>query len=68
MAELLDSLAGRTRFRIPFEQYLVALCSRPEVTCDVILGVFVGRVVPGNHVKFGNPRLKLSREIPPEAL
>ena len=35
---------------------------------DVISGRFVGSVVPNNHVKFGDPRLNRSREMPPEAV
>ena len=41
---------------------------RPEMASDVISGRFVGPVAPDNRVKFGDPRLKLSREIPPEAV
>ena len=52
---------------ITFVQYLIAFCSRPEENSDVTSSKFVGPVVPDNHVKFGDPRLILSREIPPKA-
>ena len=35
---------------------------------DVISGRFVGAVVPDNRVKFGDPRLNSSGEIPPKAV
>ena len=54
--------------RITLVQNLIAFCSRPEVTCDVISGSFVGPVVPDNRVKFGDARLNCSQEIPPEAV
>ena len=54
--------------RISFVQYLIAFCSQPEVTSDIISSRFVGQVVPDNRVKFGDPpRLSHSGEIPPEA-
>ena len=70
MAELFDSFPGRTRFRlrISFVQYLVAFCSRPEVTSDVMSNRFVGPVVPDNRVIFGDPGLNLSQEIQHEAV
>ena len=49
-------------------QYLTAVCNRPEATSDVISGRFVGPVVPDKSVKFGDPRLNLSRDITPEAV
>ena len=67
MAELLDSLAGLV-LRTTFVQYLFAFCSRPETTSEVISGRFGGPIVPETHVKFGDPRLNPSREIPPEAV
>ena len=50
--------------RITFVQYLIAFSRRPGAitTGDVMSGTFVGPVVPDNHVKFGDPRLKLYRE------
>ena len=53
---------------ITFVQYLTAFCSQLEETSDVISGRFVGPVVPDNRMKFGDPRLSLSQEIPPEAI
>ena len=46
-------------------QYLVAFCSRPEGTSDVISGRFVGQTVLEKCVKFGYPRFNRSREFPP---
>ena len=54
--------------RITFAQYLIAFCSRLEPTMDVISGRLMGPDVPDNRVKFGHPRIKLSRAIPPEAI
>ena len=54
--------------RTTFVQYLIAFCSRLEATSAVISDRFVGTVVPGNHVKFGDHRLNFSQEILPEAL
>ena len=48
--------------------YLIEFCSRPEATSDFISGTFVRTVVIDNFVKLGDPRLKRSREIPPEAV
>ena len=67
MAELFDYLTDRTRFTHHFVQHLIVFCSRPEATSDVISGGFVGPVVPDNCMKFGDPRLNLSLEIPPQA-
>ena len=67
MAELFDSLAGRPVLRTTFVQHLIAFCSRPEVTCDVMFDRSVEPVVPKNCLKFGEPGLNLSREILPEA-
>ena len=64
VAKLCDYLTGRPVLRTPCVQYLIAFWSRPEETR------FVMPVVPDSRVKFGYPRLNLSREIhlqPPEA-
>ena len=53
--------------RNTFVQYLFAFYSRPEATSDVISDTFVGPVISDNRVKFGDPRINLSREIPPDA-
>ena len=53
---------------ITFVQNLIAFYSRPEASSNVVSGRFVGPVVPKKHVKFGDPRLNLSREIPPQAV
>ena len=58
----------RPVLHITFVQYLIAFCGRLEVMSDAISGRFVGAVVPDNHVKFGDPRLNRSQEIPPEAV
>ena len=67
MAELSDSLVGRTRFT-HFCKYLVALCSWPETASDVMSGTFVGPIVHDKLVKFGDLGLNCSREIPPKAV
>ena len=54
--------------RITFVQYLIAFCSRTEVTSDVISDRILRSVVPDKGVKFGDPRLNCSLEIPPEAV
>ena len=53
---------------ITFVQYLIAFCSRPRETRDVIFGKLVGPFIPEKLVKFGDPRLDRSREIPPKAV
>ena len=65
---LLFFLLARPVLRITFVQYLIAFCSQPEATSDVISGVFVGSVIPDNRVKFGDHRVNLSGEIPTEAV
>ena len=67
MAELFDSLSGRTRLRT-FVEYLVVFCSRPETASDIISGRLVGPIVCDKRLKFLDPRLNHSREIPPEAV
>ena len=54
--------------RITFGQNLIAFCSRPEETSDVISGIFVGLVVSDDCMKFGDLRINLSRDITPEAV
>ena len=49
-------------------QYLIALCCRTETASDVVSGRFVLPVVRDKRVKFRDPRLNCSREIPPEAV
>ena len=58
---------ARPVLRITFVEYLIAFCSRLEVMSDVISVSFVGPEGPENRVKFGDPRLKSSREILNEA-
>ena len=67
MAELFDSLSGRSRFA-DFMQYLVKFYSRPKAASDVISGKFVGPIVLDKYVKFHDPSLNYSREIPPDAV
>ena len=70
MARLFDSLAYRTRFThccAIFNCKVIAFGSRIEVISGVISSTFVGPIVPDKHVKFCDPRLNRSREIPPEA-
>ena len=66
VADIFDSLATELVLRTTFVHYLIAFCSRPEATGDVISGKYMRPVVLDNHVKFGDPRLNRSREIPPE--
>ena len=47
-------------------QYLVAFCNPNGKGIDVISGSFVGPIVTDKRVKFPDPRLNRSREIPPE--
>ena len=49
-------------------QYLAAFYNQPERASDVISGTLVRQIVLEKCVKFGPPRLNLSREIPPEAI
>ena len=63
MAELFDSLAGRTRFTHHFCVVFNGIFHPTAATSNVISGKFVGPAVPDKHVKFGD-----SREIPPEAV
>ena len=49
-------------------QYLITFCSRPEAAGNVISDLFVGPVVHEKCVKFHDPSLNRSREIPPEAV
>ena len=63
MAELFDSLSRQTHF----VQYLITFCSQPEAAGVVISGLFVWPVVLDKYVKFHDPSLNRSREIPSEA-
>ena len=49
-------------------QYLVTFCSRPDRDSDVISSKLVGPIVYDTFVKFRDPRLNRSPEIPPEAV
>ena len=54
---------------ISFVRYLIAFCSRPQATNDVISGRFERSVISDKLVKFGDPHsLNLSQEIPHEAV
>ena len=59
--------AGRPVSRVTFVTYLVTFCSRLEAPSDVLWSVCVGLVIPDKRLKFGDPRLNPSREIPSEA-
>ena len=63
-ATFCESGLNRTRIILLFGRpdpftYLIAFCSRPEATSDVISSRFVGPVVPDNRLKFGDPRINL---------
>ena len=45
---------------------LIAFCTQPEATSDVISGKFVRLIVHDKCVKFSDPRLNCSQEIPPD--
>ena len=51
-----------------FVQYLITFCSRSETVGEVISGMVIGPVALDKHVKFHDPNLNRSREIPPEAV
>ena len=51
-----------------FGQYLIVFCSRLEAVSDVVSGRFVRPFVPFKCLKFRDPRLNYSREIPFEAV
>ena len=51
-----------------FVQYLIAFCSRKETASDVTSCRFVGPIVPNKQVKFRDPWLNRSQEIPPEVV
>ena len=67
MAELCDSLRTAPILRT-FVQYLIAFCSRPETAGDVLSAIFVRMIVRDKFVKFRDPGLNRSWEIPPEAV
>ena len=67
MTELFDSLAGRTPFTY-IMQYLIAFCSRPEVTSGVLSCRFVKPIVLDECVEFRDSRLNRYREFPPVAI
>ena len=50
-----------------FAQHLIALCSLHEAAGDVISSRCVWPIVPDKRVKFRDPRLNRSQEIPLEA-
>ena len=60
-ASMLPTPVSRTFMQIGF-------CNRPETDSDVISGTFVGPIFPDKPVKFCDPYLNRSREIPPEAI
>ena len=64
MTELFDSLAGRTHFTGHFcPLFNFILQQTGSNYSDVISSEFLGTVIADKHVKFGGPRLNLSREI-----
>ena len=50
------------------QSYLIAFCGRPDIASDVVSCRFVRLIVQDKLIKFRNPGLNLSREIPPEAI
>ena len=51
-----------------FVQCLIAFCSRRETAGKVVSGAFLEPIVHDVQVKFRDPRLNRSGEIPPEAV
>ena len=51
-----------------FVQYLITFFSRLEAVSYIISGIFVVPVVLDKHLKFHDPSLNRSREIPPVAV
>ena len=64
---IIQLLTGRTRFT---HFYAVFNCILQPIVAasDLISGIFVGPIVPDKPVKFHDPCLNQSREIPPEAV
>ena len=52
------------QFCVLFVQYLIIFCYQPEAASDVISDIFVALVVLDRHVKFYDPSLNHSGEIP----
>ena len=50
-----------------FVQYWITFCSRPQAASDIVSGTFVSLVVLVKRVKFHDPCLNRSWEIPREA-
>ena len=67
MGELFDSLAGRSSFTRHFCPVFNCILQPTGRTSNVLSSKFVGPVIPDNRVKFGDPRINLSREISHEA-
>ena len=67
MVELFDSLSCLTHFA-HFCQFLIAFCSQLEAASDVISCRFVRLMFHDTCVKFHDPCLNRSWEIPPEAV
>ena len=63
ISSLLAVLGLRT-----FSQYLIAFWSRPEAANGVTSDKFVRPIVPDKCIKFCDPCLNRSREIPLEAV
>ena len=68
MAELFDSLAGRTRFTHHFCAVFNCILQPTGSNERRPIRQICGPVASDNRVKFGDPRLDLSQEIPPEAV
>ena len=62
MAELFDSLPTGPVIRI-FMQYSTTSSSQPEALNDVIIGIFVSRIVSDIDFKFRDPGLNRYRQI-----
>ena len=58
-----STLPGRPVLRITFVQYLIAFCTRPDATSDVVSGVAYRPIGVMVHAKFNDSRSNRSRDI-----
>ena len=63
-----DDLTTRTHFLPHFCTVFSSILQPTGDMGDVVSGRFVGPVVPDSRMKFGDPHLNCSREIPSEAV
>ena len=66
--QIIRLFAGHTRFTHVCVIFTCIFQPTGKGNSDVIYGKFVGPNVPDKPIKFRNPRLNRSREIPPQAV